>query len=509
MLPTRDGDRPMIGLLLRRPLTVIAAYLLLAGALILVQSARHGAQVREATALQAAESYSAAITTFRDYYSREVVPRARRAGVEVTHDFHGKEAAIPLPATLTIELGERLTHEGGGRGFRLFSNLPFPGRSGRQLDGFEVEALRVTAADPTRPFVRYEERDGDTVIRYATAVLMGPTCVACHNSHPDSPKTDWREGEPRGVQEVTLSVTGSSAPGYRDLLDSVLFYGLLAGAGLLLIGALLGRLKRSVRETQALADLAQQRNSELLVAKTEAERANHAKSEFLANMSHELRTPLNAIIGFSDVMSRQLLGPLGSDKYRIYADDIGNSGKHLLQIINDVLDMAKIEAGRGELTLATCDIGEIVAACLRMVSERAEAGQIMLATESAGDLPPLIADERALRQVLLNLLSNAVKFTRPGGCVTVATAAAESGLVITVADTGIGIAEQDLAHVLEPFAQADGGLARNFEGTGLGLPIARALMALHGGSLELASAAGVGTTVTLRLPATCFQRQAA
>jgi signal transduction histidine kinase len=499
----------MIGLLLRRPLTVIAAYLLLAGALVLVQSKRHSEQVREVTALQAAESYSAAITTFRDYYSREVVPRATRAGVEVTHDFHDKEAAIPLPTTLTIELGERLSHERDGRGFRLFSSYPFPWRSGRQLDAFEIEALRATAADPTRPFVTYEERDGHTFIRYASAVLMRPTCVACHNSHPDSPKTDWRDGEPRGVQEVTLSVAGSATLGYRDLLESVLFYSLLAGAGLLLIGALLGRLKRSLRETQALADLAQRRNSELLVAKTEAERANHAKSEFLANMSHELRTPLNAIIGFSDVMSRQLLGPIGSDKYRAYADDIGNSGKHLLQIINDVLDMAKIEAGRSELALATCDVGEIVAACLRMVSERAEAGQIMLAAESAGDLPPVIADERALRQVLLNLLSNAVKFTAAGGCVTVATAATESGLVITVTDTGIGIADEDLAHVLEPFAQAESGLARNFDGTGLGLPIAKALMALHGGSLELASTVGVGTTVTLRLPATCLQRRAA
>jgi len=499
----------MIGLLLRRPLAVIAAYLLLAGALVLVQSLRHGEQVREATALQAAESYSAAITTFRDYYSREVVPRAKRSGVEVTHDFHNKQAAIPLPATLTIELGQRLSNERNGRGFRLFSNYPFPWRSARQLDAFELEALRATTADPTRPYVSYEERDGGTVIRYATAVLMRPSCVACHNSHPDSPKTDWREGDPRGVQEVTLTVAGSAAPGYRDLFESVLFYGLLVGTGVLLIGALLGRLKRSLRETRALADLAQQRNSDLLVAKTEAERANQAKSEFLANMSHELRTPLNAIIGFSDVMSRQLLGPIGSDKYRSYADDIGNSGKHLLQIINDVLDMAKIEAGRGELALASCDIGEIVHSCLRMVRDRAQAAQVTLVDESTGDLPPVTADERALKQVLLNLLSNAVKFTSPGGRVTVAAAATESGLVVTVADTGIGIAESDLGRVLEPFAQADSGLARNFEGTGLGLPIAKALMALHGGSLELASTVGVGTTVTLRLPASCFQRQAA
>ncbi len=499
----------MIGLLLRRPLTLIAAYLLLVGALVLVQSVLRGHRIQEATVLEAAQSYSAAITTFRDFYSREVVPRARDAGAEVTHDFKDKAGAIPLPTTLAIELGEQLSQEDGGRGFRLFSDLPFPWRRERQIDAFEVEALAATTADPTQPYIRFEEREGRTVIRYATAVIMGPTCIGCHNSHPDSPKTDWREGESRGVQEVVLSVADNAALGYRDLLESVLFYGILAAAGLALIGGLLSRLRRSVRETQALADLAQEKNKALLQAKTEAERANHAKSEFLANMSHELRTPLNAIIGFADLLDRQMLGPLGNDKYRAYVQDIGSSGTHLLQIINDVLDMAKIEAGHSDLALTSCDIDDIVAASVRMVRDRAETGKVALTVESTADTPPITADERALKQVMLNVLSNAVKFTRPGGRVTVTIARAESGLTIAVADTGIGIAETDLARVLEPFAQADGGLARNFEGTGLGLPIAKALMALHGGSLELASTLDVGTTVTLHLPATCLQRQAA
>jgi signal transduction histidine kinase len=494
----------MIGLLLRRPLVVVAAYVLMVSALIVVQSARHTQQIKQATVIQAAESYSAAITQFRDYYSNEVVPRARVAGVEATHDYHAKEAAIPLPATLTIELGERLSQEGGGRGFRLFSDTPFPWREGRVLDTFEVEALAAIAADPASAFVRFDERDGATVIRYATAVLMGPTCVACHNSHPDSPRNDWAEGEPRGVQEVTLSVADSAAGGYGDMLESALFYGVLAGAGLLLIGALLGRLKRSVRETQALADLAQQRNTELLAAKIEAERANQAKSEFLANMSHELRTPLNAIIGFSDIMTRQLLGPLGNDKYQLYAEDVGNSGKHLLQIINDVLDMAKIEAGRTDLALGRCDVGEIVASCLRMVHDRAEAGNLTMIAECADDLPAIMADERAIKQVMLNLLSNAIKFTGAGGSVGVVAALSDKGLQIRVRDTGIGIAEADRERAFEPFGQADSSLARSFEGTGLGLPIARALMVLHGGSLSLESEVGIGTTVTMTLPMSCI-----
>jgi hypothetical protein len=178
----------MIALLLRRPLLVVAIYTLLVGALIAAQVAHHTREVKEATVLQAAESYSAAITQFRDYYSNEVVPRAAKAGVEVTHDFHNKEAAIPLPATLSIELGDRLTKEGGGRGFRLFSEFPFPWRKNRVLDGFDRASLAAVTANPKQPYIAFEDRGSQTVIRYATAVQMAASCVACHNTDPDSPK---------------------------------------------------------------------------------------------------------------------------------------------------------------------------------------------------------------------------------------------------------------------------------------------------------------------------------
>jgi len=496
----------MIGLLLRRPLLVVAAYLLVVGALVALQTAHHTRRIKEATVLQAAESYSAAISQFRDYYSTEVVPRAKKAGVEVTHDFHAKEAAIPLPATLTIELGEKLSHDGGGRGFRLFSDFPFPWRKDRVLDGFETAAIVAVAGNPKQPFVDFQERDGKTFIRYATAVVMGASCVACHNSHPDSPKRDWAVGDVRGVQEVTLAVDGGSGLSAGDIGESILFYGLLAGVGLLLIGTLLGRLKRSVKDTQALADLAQQRNVELAAAKREAERANKAKSEFLANMSHELRTPLNAIIGFSEVMTAELFGPLGNEKYRDHAADVGESGRHLLGIINDVLQMSGIESGRVALTLDRCEIDAMVTVCLRMMQERALAGRVTLVNECDRDLPPLKVDERALRQVLVNLLSNAIKFTPAGGKVTVSTALREDGVHISVRDTGIGIAAEHQLEVFDAFAQVDGGLSRNFEGTGLGLPIARALMQLHGGELRLESKLGAGSTFTMVLPPACVIR---
>jgi len=233
--------------------------------------------------------------------------------------------------------------------------------------------------------------------------------------------------------------------------------------------------------------------------------ANRAKTEFLANMSHELRTPLNAILGFSEIMRGEQFGPLGNPRYREYATDIHESGSHLLSVINDILDLARIEAGHLDLNEETVDPAALIDAGLRLVRERAEAHGIALATRIAPDLPAIRADERKLKQTLINLLSNAVKFTPDDGRVTVSVAASEAeGLTIVVSDTGIGIRAEDLPKVFDPFVQVDGGLARAYEGTGLGLPLSKAMVELHGGCLDLVSEPGAGTTATIRLPAERF-----
>jgi signal transduction histidine kinase len=227
---------------------------------------------------------------------------------------------------------------------------------------------------------------------------------------------------------------------------------------------------------------------------------DQTKSQFLATMSHELRTPLNAIIGFSEIMKAEILGPI-SPRYREYASNIHRSGSHLLALINDILDVSKLDAGKVELIDETVDVAAIVAECAALVEPQAVGSGVTLDAELPKGEYLLRADSRRLRQILLNLMSNAAKFTLAGGYVRVLVSTCKDGLSIAVADTGIGIAPEDIPRAFERFGQIDSTLARKYEGTGLGLPLARHLTELHGGRLDLESQVGVGTTITLNFPA--------
>lgn len=235
------------------------------------------------------------------------------------------------------------------------------------------------------------------------------------------------------------------------------------------------------------------------VAMTRAEAANQAKSEFLANMSHELRTPLNAINGFSEIMAGEMFGPLGDERYKGYAKDILNSGQHLLALINDILDMAKIEAGKMTLHYEAVDLGEVCQDAIRLMRGRAQECGLTLTLE-APQTPEIEADYRALKQVLLNLISNAVKFTPEGGSITVSADQTGDLIRVSVRDTGIGIAAEDLARLAQPFEQVEGQHSKTTQGTGLGLALTKSLIEMHHGELAMESEPGQGTTVSFTLP---------
>jgi signal transduction histidine kinase len=283
--------------------------------------------------------------------------------------------------------------------------------------------------------------------------------------------------------------TAASGSAERQLLDGrwIRITGSIAGDGAFIF---------------FLSDLTaiKEREENFRMAKHAAEAASAAKSRFLANMSHELRTPLNAIIGFSEMISGEIFGPVGNNRYAEYATDIVRSGRHLLDIINSVLDLSRSDAGKLKLQNEVVDVRYVLRDCSKMLRDLCDAGNLTLDNLEPEE-PAVVAGEKAkLRQIFLNLLSNAVKFTEPGGRISIAVRQDAEMVTIEIADTGIGMSADDIAVALTPFGQVDNRLARRYEGTGLGLPLTKSLVDLHNGSLEIESAPMVGTTVRVHLP---------
>jgi len=263
--------------------------------------------------------------------------------------------------------------------------------------------------------------------------------------------------------------------------------------------------RRAQQDMQAshdgLEERVRERTAELYESVAKAEAANRVKSELLANMSHELRTPLNAIIGFSGAMQARIFGPLGNDKYQDYTDNILHSGEHLLELIDDILDVSVIEAGKLQLLEERLDVGKIIEAVLILVRPRANAAGIRIDSETTAPLPGLLADGRRLKQILLNLLTNAIKFSPAGGRVAIDVRRdVDEALIFEVADDGIGMDTGEIAMALEPFGRVNAKVAKNVEGTGLGLPLTIGLVEAHGGTLEIESAPNQGTRVSVRFP---------
>ncbi|MEQ1755211.1 MAG: ATP-binding protein [Micropepsaceae bacterium] len=313
-------------------------------------------------------------------------------------------------------------------------------------------------------------------LRFSYSLFVTLTIVACY-------------------QLVSLYVNPIST---SDYVSNNFFLGMATGVGLFCSYIL----ETHIRNNYVAQKIIEEKNSTMQVLLDEAEAANRAKSDFLATMSHELRTPLNAIIGFSEMIRREYMGPVGSPKYIEYAADINDSGQHLLSIISDILDLAKAESGKLELNESFFDIGDVIKSTLKMFQQKADEDRVLLEFSAQTDGCTVKGDERLLRQVALNLVSNSMKFTPAGGRVSISvTVSAHDGVRLTVQDTGIGIAKENLDRVLRPFEQVESSLARTHGGTGLGLPYSKKVIEIHGGSLTLESAINRGTTVCVRLPA--------
>ena len=293
------------------------------------------------------------------------------------------------------------------------------------------------------------------------------------------------------IQNMELKVETTRGP--RDVLVSSVRMDYDGRSAILMAGNEITEQKARERE---LDDARRQ----AITARREAENSSRAKSRFLAHMSHELRTPLNAVLGFSDMMRNEVLGPLGRPTYRQYASDIHQAGVHLLELINDILDLSKIEAGKHDLSIEQVDMRRLIDASLPLVAGLAHQRGVKIETSLPEPCPALQADARATKQMLVNLLSNAVKFTPRGGAVRLGAWLENGVWRISISDNGVGMSARDIEIALEPFGQVDADTRTEIKGTGLGLPLTKALIELHGGSLALESTRGGGTTVTLRFP---------
>jgi signal transduction histidine kinase len=422
------------------------------------------------------------ITSMRGYYASNVVGRvlASPGSTQVVHNYETIPGAIPIPATLSLELGRVLSEQQHNITYRFVSDYPFKNRASHVLDDFERNALALLRADPSRQVIDASRSIFTDRVRLVTPVIMGATCVNCHNTHPESPKRDWKVGDVRGIQEVAISQPIAA--------------NLFSFKYLLIYFALIG--------TAGFSFLVLQRRHAIVIQgmNRQLEEASKHKSQFLANMSHELRTPLNAVLGYTELILDKVYGEI-SEKMRDVLQRIESNGRHLLGLINDVLDLSKIEAGQLTLSLSDYSLKNVIQTVFSAVEPLASEKRIGLRIDVAPELPQGRGDERRLTQVLLNLVGNAIKFTDAGE-VSITGSSTNGSFHVAVRDTGPGISTADQAKLFQEFQQGDNSITRKKGGTGLGLAISKRIIELHGGRIWVESSPGQGSTFAFTLPVT-------
>ncbi|WP_448548483.1 response regulator [Thalassotalea fusca] len=491
----------------RHPIKTLATLFFFGSLLVFIHIKNLNVQLIEETTTQSTRQYAQMLNQFRTLYTSEVVDTIAKMGIEITHDYHEKENAIPLPATLSMLFGERMGVEGLDVSAELYSAYPFPWRekTGGLRDDFRQDAWQFLIQNPDKPFTRIELVDGILSVRYAIADVMRPDCVGCHNSHPQTPKVGWKVGDVRGVLEVVEPLSSGITHANRVFLEMVVMITVLLILGLAGFTFFIKRLtlnnmklnqlngylaeeiterKQAEVELRIAKDNADQAKVQAELAKAEAVAANKAKSIFLANISHEIRTPMNAILGYTQVLQRD--EHLNKDQLHSLSI-INKSGEHLLGLIDDVLDLSKIEAGATPLVEDEFDLVELCNTLSDMFKLKAQQKNLSwkIVHDFAADHIIVKGDQGKIRQILINLVANAIKYTNKGFVSFSVTCKANNLFRFEVKDSGIGIAKEYQQTIFDAFNQ--GSINADAGGAGLGLAIVKKYLTLMSSELHLQS----------------------